>query len=153
MAEKRSNGHILATLGKIYPELVFQLCKKGKEGKGWAGGAYRTSCPRQRGWFCGDRREGRWRAPPGSSARYQGSTRPLHRSPKACPTLHSAPRWRPLERTPIPTPQTGWWWGVTGVLWGRGGPQSGGRGLHLTRGDSRPLLRTRKQNVKFNWDG
>lgn len=45
---------------------------------------HRTSFPRRTGWFSSYRMEGRWRGPPGSSARYLGSKPPLRPRPWPC---------------------------------------------------------------------
>lgn len=88
---------------------------------------HHTSFPRLTGWFSSCRREGRWRGPPGSSARYLDSTRPRRPRPGSCPRCPRPAhllgyRWRstrwtqwwrlPLGPTPSPNIK-----GSVGDLW------------------------------------
>lgn len=62
---------------------------------------HRTSSPRRRGWSSSCHMEGRWRGPPGSSARCPGSTRPRR------------PRQWPCPRCPRPAHLLGYRWRST----------------------------------------
>ena len=92
---------------------------------------HHTSSPRLTGWFSSGRREGRWRGPPGSSARCRGSTRPRRPRPGSCPRCPRpahllgyrwrSTRWTQWWRLPLgPTPSPN----ITGSLedlWKKGG--------------------------------
>lgn len=88
---------------------------------------HRTSFPHLTGWFFSCRREGRWRGPPESSARYPGSTRPQRPRPGSCPHCPRPAhllgyRWRSTRWTqwwrltlgPTPSPNVK---GSVGDLW------------------------------------
>lgn len=90
---------------------------------------HHTSSLHPTGWFSSCRREGRWRAPPGSSARCPGSTRPRRPRQWPCPRFPRPAhllgyRWRSTRWTqwwrlplgPTPSPKIK---GSVGHLWNR----------------------------------